>query len=239
MRILVFNQKGGVGKTTTTINLGAALAAEGETVVIVDLDPQLHLTAAMGATGLSQSGTSEDFLCGASIAPVPVAGSPGLFLIPGKGDALSAAEGRLKPTGIAADWIIMDAPPGWNGALAELVGLSDWVICPLEPDFLGLNGLNQLMRRMQEAGQSWNRLRILISRYSNRLAVHREVRGKLIDRFGSEAVLPVVIRSSVRLAEAPGQSQTIFQYAPRSTGASDYAQLARTLLLQRALMGQG
>lgn len=236
MRVAIFNQKGGVGKTTTAINLSAALAVEGQTTVVVDVDPQLHLTAALGAAGQKMSGgTAVDWLKGGAVIPRFVKGARDLYLIPGEGDALLAAEGQVNLTRLAADWVIVDAPPGWSPSLASLLDQCDWIICPLEPDFLGLNGLNQLMRRMQETGQPWTKLRILISRYSNRLAVHREVRGKLIDRFGSESVLPVVIRSSVRLAEAPGQGQTIFQYAPRSTGASDYAQLARTLMQQRAL----
>lgn len=237
MRVAIFNQKGGVGKTTTAINLSAALAVEGQTTVVVDVDPQLHLTAALGAAGVQAAGGSAvDWLTGGTVIPRFVKGARDLYLIPGEGDALSNAAARINPTRIAADWVIIDAPPGWSAPLADLLDQCDWIICPLEPDFLGLNGLNQLMRRMQETGQPRSKLKILISRYSNRLAVHREVRGKLIDRFGSESVLPVVVRSSVRLAEAPGQGQTIFQYAPRSTGASDYAQLARTLMQQRALL---
>lgn len=235
MRILIYNQKGGVGKTTTAINLSAALAVEAQETTVVDLDPQMHLTAAIAGTGASGTGSAADWISGKPVQPRPVAGTPGLWLVPGDGDALV---GRFDDTRFlqpSAGWTIMDAPPGWSATLGQIASLSDLVICPLEPDFLGLNGLNQLLRRMSEVGFDRDRLRILIARYSNRLAVHREVRGKLIDRFGSDIVLPVVIRSSVRLAEAPGLGQTIFDYAPRSTGASDYAQLARTLISQRSL----
>ncbi len=238
MRVLIYNQKGGVGKTTTAINLSAALAAMGQSTLVVDLDPQMHLTAAMGApaeTAVAGSGTAEDWVAGRPVVPRTLQATPGLSLVPGSPNTL------MGPVDVAAmqsrgwDWVIMDAPPGWSDPLGQIAGLSDVVICPLEPDFLGLNGLNQLLRRMSDVGFDRERLRVLVARYSNRLAVHREVRGKLIDRFGSDIVLPVVIRSSIRLAEAPGLGQTIFDYAPKSTGASDYAQLARTLIAQRSL----
>lgn len=235
MRVLIYNQKGGVGKTTTAINLSAALAVEGHETTVVDLDPQMHLTAAIGGSDQAGTGTAADWISGKPVQPRKVTGSPGLSLVPGSADALAGKVGEAQFQHPNGGWTIVDAPPGWSEALGRIASLSDLVICPLEPDFLGLNGLNQLLRRMSEVGFDRDRLRVLIARYSNRLAVHREVRGKLIDRFGSDTVLPVVIRSSVRLAEAPGLGQTIFEYAPKSTGASDYAQLARTLISQRSL----
>lgn len=235
MRVLIYNQKGGVGKTTTALNLSAALVALGQSVLVVDLDPQMHLTAALGAPVAEGSGTVEDWAAGRPVAPSIPSAAQGLRLIPGSPNGLSGPFVGAALENPAWDWVIMDAPPGWNGPLGQIVCLSDLVICPLEPDFLGLNGLNQLLRRLADVEFDRDRLRVLIARYSNRLAVHREVRGKLIDRFGSEVVLPSVIRSSVRLAEAPGLGQTIFDYAPKSTGASDYAQLARTLIAQRSL----
>ena len=237
MRVLIYNQKGGVGKTTSAINLSAALAAEGQATLVVDLDPQMHPTAAVGemaGSGAdSGSGTAEDWLAGREV--VPRKRSSGMAIVPGSANVLSGPIDETALRHPASDWLIMDAPPGWSEPLGQIARLCDMVICPLEPDFLGLNGLNQLLRRLSDVGFERERLRVLISRYSNRLAVHREVRGKLIDRFGSDIVLPVVIRSSVRLAEAPGLGQTVFEYAPKSTGASDYAQLARTLISQRSL----
>lgn len=238
MRVLIYNQKGGVGKTTTAINVSAALAAMGQKTLVVDLDPQMHLTAAMGAAVAEAEtgfGTAEDWVAGRPVVPRALRAAPGLSLVPGSSNALTGAVDETAVQSPGWDWVIMDAPPGWSAPLGQIAGLSDMVICPLEPDFLGLNGLNQLLRRMADVGFDRERLRVLIARYSNRLAVHREVRGKLIDRFGSDIVLPVVIRSSIRLAEAPGLGQTIFEYAPKSTGASDYAQLARTLIAQRSL----
>lgn len=235
MRVLIYNQKGGVGKTTTALNLSAALVALGQSVLVVDLDPQMHLTAALGVSMSEGSGTAADWVAGRPVTPRIPSAAPGLQLIPGSQDGIGDHVDSAAFENAAWDWVIMDAPPGWTEPLGQIALLSEMVICPLEPDFLGLNGLNQLLRRLADVEFDRDRLRVLIARYSNRLAVHREVRGKLIDRFGSDIVLPSVIRSSVRLAEAPGLGQTIFDYAPKSTGASDYAQLARTLIAQRSL----
>lgn len=227
MKILIYNQKGGVGKTTTAANLGAALARAGSgRVVLVDLDPQMHLTASLGLAG-ARDWTVKDWREGRSGAPLAVAEAEGLYLVPGHPEG---TEDAGSPEPLTADWLIHDAPPGWNDELARVMGEADLVLSPLEADFLGLNGVSRLMRQMQEAGVPWSRLALLICRYSDRLAVHREVRARLAERFGTQGLLPHVIRNSVRLAEAPGQGRTIFRHAPSSTGAADYAALARHLM---------
>ena len=228
MRVLVFNQKGGVGKTTTAINLAAALLRRGVArVMLADLDPQMHLTAGLGHLQPGFGWSVTDWLSAVPGEPLACA-EPGLWLVPGApGAELPHLAGSLDPLG--AEWLVMDAAPSWSPALARIMAEADVILCPLEPDFLGLQGLNRLLRVMSEAGVSRDRLRLLPTRFDTRLAVHREVRGRLEARFG-DMLLPCVIRRSVRLSEAPGHGVSIFVHAPRSSGAADHLALATALM---------
>jgi chromosome partitioning protein len=234
MRVLVFNQKGGVGKTTTAINLGAALLRRGAgRVLLVDLDPQMHLTAGLGHLSPSFDWGVADWLAGRAGAPLATA-EPGLMVVPGSaagdgGDGAEATALGALPDAFGADWVVVDAPPSWTPSLGAMMAQADLIICPLEPDFLGLQGLNRLLRGMTEAGFGWDKLRVLLTRFDPRLSVHAEVRGRLEHRFKG-AVLPRPIRRSVRLAEAPGQGVSIFRHAPRSTAAADYLALADAIM---------
>lgn len=236
MRILIYNQKGGVGKTTTAVNLGAALSRAGAgRVTLVDLDPQMHLTASLGLTG-AKGWSVADWRAGQAGKPTSVEDGNNLSIVLGSPEPADESAPVADPALFDADWVIYDAAPGWNPEVARIIQTSDLVLSPLEADFLGLNGVSRLMKRMQESDVSWDRLHLLICRYSDRLAVHREVRARLAEKFGTRGLMPIVIRNSVRLAEAPGQGQTIYQYAPSSTGAADYAALARHLL---SMAGRG
>jgi chromosome partitioning protein len=218
MRVLIHTQKGGVGKTTTALNLASALLRQGLTrhVLLSDLDPQQHLTA-MVITGDAVTGPLD---------ALPVRGEPGLFL------ARAGAEdvGTCFPAfpGNPDAWIILDTAPGWSPDIARAAQEADLVLCPLEPDFLGLSGVGRLLQRLEELGTGRERLRLLLTRYSPRLALHREVRDRLQAQFGT-TLLPVEIRNSVRLAEAPGMGMTIFAHAPASTGCDDHRALATLL----------
>lgn len=221
MRVLIHTQKGGVGKTTTALNLAAALLREGHArqAVLVDLDPQQHLTA-MVATA-----PEEPFVAGRT-DKVGVQGEPGLYLLPAA--ALVAEDGFARPSGQAADWTILDSAPSWSPLMADASRSADLILCPLEPDFLGMAGIGRLLEHVERQGVGLDRLRFLLTRFNPRLALHREVRDRLIARFG-KLVLPVEIRSSIKLAEAPGMGRTIFAHAPSSTGCSDYRALAAIL----------
>lgn len=201
--ILIHAQKGGVGKTTTTLNLGAALARGGHarSVALVDLDPQQHLSAML-----------------ASEASGAVAGEPALRLCADLAGARAAG----------ADVALLDTAPGWSDQTAALIPAADLVICPLEPDFLGLSGVGRLLERLAERGLSQDRLRLLLCRFNPRLSLHAEVRDRLRARFGA-LLLPVEIRTSVRIAEAAGHRQSIFGHGPASTGAQDHAALAAVI----------
>jgi chromosome partitioning protein len=227
MRVLVFNQKGGVGKTTTAINLAAALTRRGVgRVLLADLDPQMHLTAGLGHLQPAFGWSVTDWLAGRPGDPLPCA-EEGLSLVPGAAGA-DLPEATGLPESFGARWVVMDAAPSWSPALATVMAGADLILCPLEPDFLGLQGLNRLLRTMSEVGVPRDRLRLLPTRYDARLAVHREVRARLEQRFGT-TLLPCVIRRSVRLSEAPGHGVSVFTHAPRSSGAADHLALADAL----------
>jgi chromosome partitioning protein len=230
MLLMIHNQKGGVGKTTTAANLGAALLRDGHArrVTLVDLDPQMHLTAMLGPVGAAPVLTAKDWLAGHADAALPVDGEPGLSLVAGTPDLPPTLPDAL-PTPERGEWRVIDTAPGWSPLVSAMAARADLVLCPTEPDFLGLSGVNRLLSRLDAAGVARDRVRLLLCRYSPRLALHAEVRARLAERFGGPMLLPVEIRTSVRLAEAPGRGRTIFGHAPRSSGSADHCALARAL----------
>ncbi len=223
MMILVFNQKGGVGKTTTALNLGIGLARFGDLpVTLVDLDPQTHLTAALGYRAEEFSWNVTNWLSGEAGTPQKI--NEKVTLIPGDCNPpsnLEVVETSLKSDGI----IIVDAPPFWNETVAYLMLYSDWILTPLEPEFMSMQGISRLLKTMERQRISRQKLRLLLCRFDARLITHREVRENLSQRF-SENLLNGLIRNNIRLAEAPTYAASIFDYAPESSGANDYYSLA-------------
>jgi chromosome partitioning protein len=233
MKIMIFNQKGGVGKTTTALNLGAGLARWGnESVTLIDLDPQTHLSAAMGFRAEALTWNVSDWLAGTPETSEDAGAkriSERLDLVPGD---CNPKPGRkmLRRLDDLTGHLVIDAPPTWNDEVAALMAVCDYILTPMEPEFLSMQGISRLLQQMQTAEIPWSRLRLLLCRYDKRLAVHREVRDLLSERFGDH-LLPGVIRNNVRLAEAPGYGQNIFDYAPDSAGAEDYYALVADTLL--------
>ncbi|MDD5229606.1 MAG: ParA family protein [Methylococcales bacterium] len=232
MNILIFNQKGGVGKTTTALNLGVGLSRFGDfPVTLVDLDPQTHLTAALGLKAEDSFWNVTDWL--ANRAGTPHVIGEKLSLI--TGDPEPAITPNLVHFPIKHDgFFIIDAPPVWNQTVAHLMSQADWILTPLEPEFLSMQGVSRLFQTMERQKISRNRLRLLLCRFDARLVVHREVRESLTQRF-NDNLLGGVIRKSVRLAEAPSYGWSIFDYAPDSSGANDYLSLTNYWLRQKHL----
>ena len=228
MRVLIHNQKGGVGKTTTTANLGAALLRAGaaQHVLLADMDPQMHLTAMLGHQATAPGWTVTDWMTGRPGDPLPVASEPGLHLIPGNPAPLPP---QARPAATAADWTLIDSAPAWSDHMVSLGHWADLILCPLEPDFLGLSGVSRLLMRFDAAGIPRDRLRFLPCRVNPRLSLHREVQTRLMERLGRQMVVPVTIRTSVRLSEAPGFGRTIFAHAPGTSGCIDHMALAAHL----------
>ncbi len=249
-RIYTFvNQKGGVGKTTTAINLGAYLANYGQRVLLVDLDPQANATSCLKIDKNSVRGGTYDVLIGNSLPGAYILHNPRLkmSLLPAS-SALAGAEVELvselaRETRLKKaisqlqeryDYILIDCPPSLGLlTLNGLVAAQDGVIIPVQCEYLALEGLSQLtstLNRVRSALFPELRVRgVVMTMFDARTKLANDVVGEVQTYFPA-LVFKAVIPRSVRLAEAPSYGQPISVYAPASTGAEAYAALAREVL---------
>ncbi|GFK94099.1 Sporulation initiation inhibitor protein Soj [Fundidesulfovibrio magnetotacticus] len=242
MRVLAFlNQKGGVGKTTLAANVGAGLVRLGRSVLLVDLDPQGHLTRAFGADpggpglheALSGSAPAADLLVqaeGALLLPASpeLAGADTVFAsLPGKERLLARVLERLPE----ADACILDCPPNLGLLAVNALAAAHAVVVPVQAEFLALAGLGAVMDTV-DAARGFNPgltvLGVALTRYVHRKRLCREVDTSVRRHFPALR-LETRVRESVALAEAPGFGKSIFAYAPKSNGALDCLNLAREI----------
>jgi chromosome partitioning protein len=258
-RIALINQKGGVGKTTTVCNLGAALAAAGRRVVLLDLDPQANLTLHFGQRLEEGAPTTYRLLLGETTlaeAIQPTA-TPGLSLVPTDIDLsgaeleLAGAFGRetLLRDAVAgwveaheaehgeppADYLLIDCPPSLGLLSVNGLAATEEVFLAVQTQFFALQGLSKLLEIVDLVQQRIHpELRItgiVPCLYDNRLRLAREVLAELQNHFPG-LVFRQAIGTNVKLAEAPSFGQTILEYAPESAGARDYLALAEEVLAQ-------
>lgn len=256
--IAVLNQKGGVGKTTTAVNLAAALAEAGKKVCVLDLDPQAHASLHLGVQVADSRQTIYEVLTGdASFADVRQQLNPNLWVVPAHLD-LAAAEVELAgevgrevilrdkfvQDNAKFDYLIVDCPPSLGVLTINALTMVREVFLPLQPHFLALHGLSKLLRTIEIVAKRLNKhLRltgVLMCMYDTNTRLAAEVSTDVSDYFSAEReqdrmwshakAFETRIRRNIRLAEAPSFGQTIFQYAPQSHGAEDYRQLAREVL---------
>ncbi|ARM30973.1 ParA family protein [Prosthecochloris sp. HL-130-GSB] len=242
--ILVFsNHKGGVGKTTSTLNIGAAMSRKGRKVLLIDMDPQANLTRSLAIEDPGK--TIYHALRGdENIEPVKI--STKLHIVPSSLDLsateieLSSETGReyilselLQPLTSDYDHILIDCPPSLGLLTINALAAATHVFIPIQAEFLALDGLTKLLDVIGKIKKRINnRLDvsgIFITQYDKRKILNRDVAGA-ISRHFREKALTTTIRNNVALAEAPGTGQHIFDYNAKANGAEDYNALCREIL---------
>jgi len=246
--ITVANQKGGVGKTTSTVNLAVALSMHGLRVLVIDLDPQGNASTGLGVEhGSGTPSIYEVLVDGMPLdeAAVPVEQAPNLWCVPATIDlagaeielvSVVAREHRLRRAiavyGTEVDYIIVDCPPSLGLLTVNALVAGDEVLIPIQCEYYALEGLGQLLSNIDLIKSHLNGglqvSTILLTMYDGRTKLADQVAQEVRRHFG-ELVLDVVIPRSVRVSEAPGYGQSVMTYDPGSRGALTYFEAAREL----------
>lgn len=249
--ITIANQKGGVGKTTSTVNLAAALAAQGLGVLVVDLDPQGNASTALGVDHRSGVPSTYELLLGEVTLEEAIQRSPhneNLYCVPATIDlagaeielvSMVAREGRLKNALEAAaldertiDYVLIDCPPSLGLLTVNAMVAAREVLLPIQCEYYALEGVGQLLRNIELVQKHLNRAlhvsTILLTMYDGRTKLAGQVAGEVRKHFGP-LVLKTMIPRSVKVSEAPGYGMTVLDYDPSSRGAMSYMDAGREL----------
>ncbi len=262
-RVLVIaNQKGGVGKTTTAINLGTALAATGEKVLIVDLDPQGNASTGVGVGPEQRLRTMYDVLSGQCTLADAIIETrvPGLSIVPANGDLVGleseihadvnrpyrlrdaisrlVAEQKVKPGEFPIAYVLIDCPPSLNLLTLNAMTAAHAAVVPVQCEFFALEGISQLKETIDQIRATLNPgleiQGVVLTMHDARTAFSREVADNVRAFFGAK-VYDTVIPRNIRVAEAPSYGQPILIYDPDCIGSQAYIKLAAEVMGREAL----
>jgi chromosome partitioning protein len=248
--VAIANQKGGVGKTTTAVNLGAALAESGKRILIVDLDPQANATSSFGLQGAEDVSLYEPLLGEASITEnILPTRREGLFIVPADLDMAGAeveiarmpnhltrlAE-TLKPLHVdqTFEFVFLDCPPSLGILMSNALAAADELLTPIQCEYFALEGLVKIVRLIEQVLDSGANERlelggIVMTMFDARTNLSQQVVADVRKHFG-ERVYETVIPRSVRLSEAPSFGKSILEYTPTGPAAQAYRALAREFM---------
>jgi chromosome partitioning protein len=248
--VAIANQKGGVGKTTTAVNLGAALAETRHRILIIDLDPQANATSSFGLQAVEQTSLYEPLLGDASITErIFPTERDGLFIVPSDLD-LAGAEVEIARmpnhlTRLAEtlqplhadetfDFVLLDCPPSLGILMSNALAAADELLTPIQCEYFALEGLVKIVRLIEQVRDSGANKRlelggIVMTMFDARTNLSEQVVAEVRQHFG-ERVYQTVIPRSVRLSEAPSFGKSILEYAPSGAAAEAYRALAREFI---------
>jgi chromosome partitioning protein len=243
VRVLcVANQKGGVGKTTTALNLAVCLAKGARRTLLIDLDPQCNATSGLGVQPTERHPLAARLLLRESLVETT---TPGLELLPGcrsfqDVETLASASeqpeslrNRLAAATGAYDFVLIDCPPSLGPLTRTALASSTEVLMPIQCEYFAMEGLTQMIEVIRQVmNQERNRLKfggIVLTMFDHTLELTREVEGEVREFFG-DIVYQTVVPRDVAVCEAPSHGRSVIDYAPRSRGARAYVELAMEVL---------
>jgi len=247
--VAISNQKGGVGKTTTAINLGAALAAYDQRVLLIDLDPQANATSGLGFSKREESTAYGALLSGEAAPAIRETAFPNLWLLPSGRDLVGAEvelvnnpdrETRLRFALGAVrgsyDFVLIDSPPSLSLLTVNALTAADSVLVPIQTEYFALEGLTELLETIERVRDTFNPLLsmegIVLTMFDERTNLARQVVDDIREHFG-DRVFQTIIPRNVRLGEAPSFGKPVLAYDIKSRGADAYLALGREFLKRR------